>query len=671
MRTPGWLRQWQALPRDKADTLLLLLACALVLAPHAAYQPWWVPLLCGTLLLWRGMITFRGNRMPERWLLAPLAVAVMVGVFASYRTLLGREAGVTMLVLLLSLKLLEMRARRDLFVVMFLSLFLMLASFFNSQSIANAAYTIVALIALLTTQLTFQYTGAVPPLARRLGTAARIVGLALPLMLVLFLLFPRIQGPLWGLPHDANSGRTGLSDSMSPGNISKLAQSEEIAFRVRFVDAVPPQEKLYWRGIVLGRYDGRTWTQLPAGVLRGGQIMVQRRGLPVRHQVTLEPTGRRWLFALELPQAAPQVDGAAGGFTPDLQLLAARPVNQRIRYDAASTVDFDLQPNESPAVLRHWLGLPSGYNPQALAYAFQLRKRHPDPAGAVSEVLQFFRNEPFRYTLEPPALGMHAVDEFLFSTRAGFCEHYSGAFVVLMRAAGIPARVVTGYQGGEMNPVDGFMSVRQSDAHAWAEVWLAGRGWVRVDPTAAVAPWRVERNLSSGLPRPIFGGLVPLNIGRGSWLTAWRMNWDAVSNRWNQFVLNYSTDRQKDLLRSLGFADPDWRLLIVLMFVLGSLVLAAIAIPLVRNRPRRDPLAACYQRLCNALARHGLPRAAHEGPRAYRLRVTAAASPLAVERKVAASRFLHLYETLRYGAADQTLPHATLAELKSLISKCR
>lgn len=668
---PGWLTPWRGLPRDKADTLLLLVACALVLAPHAAYLPLWTALACGALLAWRGWITFRGNRMPPRWLLLPLSVVAMAGVYLSYRTLLGREAGVTMLVLLLALKLLEMRARRDLFVVMFLSLFLMLANFFNSQSIASAAYTVVALIALLTTQLSFQYTDAVPSLARRLRTSAMIVGLAVPVMLVLFLLFPRIEGPLWGLPRDAKTGRTGLSDSMSPGNIAKLAQSQEIAFRVKFADPVPPKSALYWRGIVLGHYDGRTWTQLPAAMPRGTPITVQRSGPAVRHQVTLEPTGRRWLFALELPQAAPPVGGRASGFGADLQLLAAEPVNERVRYEAVSHVDFALQPNATAAVLRHWLGLPAGYNPQTIAYARQLRARHADPAGAVDEVLQFFRKEPFRYTLEPPLLGRDAVDEFLFSTRAGFCEHYAGAFVMLMRAVGIPARVVTGYQGGEINPVDGFMSVRQSDAHAWAEVWLPGRGWVRIDPTAAVAPWRIERNLASGLPQEFLGGLGRrLSLDSG-WLTAWRMNWDAVTNRWNQLVLNYSVERQKDLLRSLGFAQPDWRTLTALMFAAGSLVLAVIAIPLVRNRPRRDPLAACYRRLCDLLARDGLPRAAHEGPRAYCARVTAPDSPLAPHRKAAVARFLQLYETVRYGTPDTNAPAARLAELKTLLSESR
>ncbi len=672
MGSSTFFQRFQSLPRDKADTLLLLTACALVLAPHAGHLPLWVPWTSTCLLVWRGWITFRGNRMPPRWLLLPLAVGAMAGVFFTYRTFFGREAGVTMLVLLLALKLLEMRAKRDLFVITFLSFFLMLAAFFYSQSIATAAYMLVALVALLTTQLSFQYIDTEPPLGQRLRIATQIVALAVPVMLVMFVLFPRVQGPLWGLPGDANSGRTGLSDTMSPGNISSLAQSDDIAFRVKFIDPPPSKDKLYWRGIVLTDYDGRTWTRLWHSKAQANrQILVRQRGTPIRHQVTLEPSGQRWLFALELPQAAPQLPNNSVEFNSDLQLLARRPINERIRYDVTSHIDFDLQPNENVAVVRHTLALPGGYNPATRRYAARLRNLHHNPVDIVNAVLQTFRSESFSYTLEPPLLGKHAVDEFLFSTRAGFCEHYSSAFVVLMRAAGIPARVVTGYQGGELNPVDGFMSVRQSDAHAWAEVWLQDRGWVRIDPTGAVAPWRVEKSLSSGLPRRLLSGLVSFDIENSKWLSHWRMSWDAVTNRWNQWVLNYSSDRQKSLLRSLGFTEPDWRTMTALMFGIGMLVVAAIAVPLVRNRQIRDPVNACYFRLCALLARDGLPRAPHEGPRAYCLRVTAPESPLTPERKAAVKRFLQLYESIQYDVAGQDTPAKAASKLKSLLVQCR
>jgi protein-glutamine gamma-glutamyltransferase len=666
-------RTARPMSRDKSDTLLLLGACTLVLLPHLAHLPTWAIPLCLGLLCWRGWITFRGNRMPPRWLLLSSAALAMGGVLVTYKTFFGREAGVTMLTLLLALKLLEMHAKRDLFVALFLSFFLILTSFFYSQSIGTALMTIVAVITILTTQLSFQYTGAVPPLRKRVRLGALIVALAAPLMLVLFLLFPRIQGPLWGLPNDAQTGRTGLSETMAPGNISSLAQSDEIAFRVKFTDPVPPNSALYWRGVVLGDFDGRTWSPLHSRSDVGGAITLKLRGTPVHYQVTLEPHGRRWLFALEMPQAVPSVRGTSASVSADLQLLAARPIDERVRYEVTSHVDYDLQPNVPPQVLRQWLQLPSGFNPRTREFAARLRNEHGSNAEMITAVLRFFHEQNFRYTLEPPPLGEHVVDEFLFATRAGFCEHYAGAFVVLMRAMGIPSRVVTGYQGGEMNPADGFLTVRQSDAHAWAEVWLPQHGWMRVDPTAAVAPSRVERNIGSMLPRPLLGGLITLNAGSNGWFSGLhrlRQNWEALGNAWNQRVLNYTPEKQRDFVKSLGFDHVDWRTLTGLMVVLGSVVTAAVVLPLLINRPRIAPADAAYLALCRAMARQGMPRAMHEGPRAYGARLTALDSPLSAEKKTAAARFLQLYESIRYGGSGNP-PAAAMPQLKSLLTEIR
>jgi transglutaminase-like putative cysteine protease len=672
--------------RDKADTLLLLVTCALVLSPHAARLPGWVTLAGIILLAWRGWITFSGERMPPRWILLPISVLVMLGVYWSHKTFLGQEAGVTMLVLLLTLKLLEMRAKRDLFVVVFLSFFLILTNFFYSQTIATALMMMVAVVMMLTAQLSFQYTGAAPPLARRLGLGALIFGLAVPLTLVLFLLFPRIQGPLWGLPSDAHGGgRSGLSDNMAPGSISELSLSNDIAFRVKFLDPAPPRSKLYWRGPVLGQYDGRNWTPMPAHANANRGVTVRLHGAPIRYQVTLEPSGRRALFALEMPPAAPQVADNPARLAPDLQILTKEPVSQRLRYEAQSHIDFDLQPDASPAVLRTWLELPPGLNPNTLALAGRLRNEANTNGKIVDAVLKLFREEKFSYTLQPPPLGHHAVDDFLFSTRAGFCEHYASSFVVLMRAAGIPARVVTGYQGGEMNTVDGFMTIRQSDAHAWAEVWLENRGWIRVDPTAAIAPDRIERNLTSALPPSLLGGLVTFETGQNSWLAKLqllRQNWDAVNNAWNQWVLDYTPARQKSFMQSLGFDNADWHTLTALMFAFGSLVMAVIAVPLIRNRSRIDPVDAVYLALCKRMAQRGLARAIHEGPRAYRARLTAAGSSLTPDKKAAVARFLEYYENLRYNpprrsaaagkASAAAMPQLkSLKQLKSLYAECR
>jgi transglutaminase-like putative cysteine protease len=688
MKAPGiitllpFARTARPMSRDKADSLLLLTACALVLAPHVSHLPIWISVACGALLLWRGWVTFRGNRMPPRWLLLPLAALSVFGIYRTFHTLFGREPGVALVVLLLSFKLLEMRARRDLFVVTFLSFFVMLTNFFYSQSIGIALLMAGAVILMLTAQLSFQYTGAAPPLKRRLGLAALIFGLAVPLTLILFLLFPRIQGPLWGLPGDAQGGKTGLSDSMAPGDLTNLALSGDIAFRVNFTGPPPPKSRLYWRGPVFGNFDGRTWTQWQPSATQHRNIPFRRRGDPLRYQVTIEPTGRNSIFALDFIAEPPRIDNNPVNVALDLQLLTRQPVSSRVRYEASSFVDADYEYDATPEMLRTWLRLPPGYNPATLAFAQKLRGQFPKNDDVIPAVLRYFREEKFRYTLEPPELGRHSVDDFLFNSRAGFCEHYASSFVILMRSMKIPARVVTGYQGGEFNGIDGFFVIRQSDAHAWAEVWLEQRGWVRVDPTAAVAPERIETNLAGAAPTRLLGGLVTLDGGSNSWLgrlRGLRQNWDALSNAWNQWVLDYTPDRQRGLLESLGLKNVDWATLTALMFGLGGIVVLAMAIPLTRNRPKRDPVGDLYQALCRMMAAHGFERAVHEGPRDYGVRITGAGSALPPGKKAAVARFLEYYETLRYcappaaysAAHPDRIPPAALSHLKSLLAQCR
>jgi len=668
--------------RDKSDTLLLLAACLLVLAPHAAHLPWWISALCGALLLWRAWITFRGNRMPPRRLLLSLAAASMVAVYAYYGTPFGRDTGVAMLVLLLTFKLLEMRARRDLFVVLFLSFFLILANFFYSQSIATTLLMGAAVLALLTAQHSFQYAQAIPSLRQRAKFSLVLLGLALPLTLVLFVLFPRIQGPLWSMPNDSRSARSGLSDSMAPGSISSLTLSAEIAFRVKFEGEPPPAASLYWRGPVLGSYDGRDWTALPPQALAFESRSVQALGPAVRYQVTLEPNDRRSLFALELPQAAPFIEGTPVRLAPDFQLLSRRPIQQRLRYQAVSHPQYQLQADASAQSLRNWKALPAAANPRTRDLARQLREQSSDPRELIASVLRQFREQDFHYTLTPPLLGTHAVDDFLFSTRSGFCEHYAGAFVFLMRALDIPARVVTGYQGGEVNPVDGYLTVRQSNAHAWTEVWLQGQGWVRIDPTAAVAPTRVQSSQGAVPPPALLGGLVNLSASPDTWLARLqtvRQRWEALNNRWNQWVLDYTPARQRNLLESLGLVNVDWRTLALLMFGAGLLAMGAVALPLLNWRQRPAPLDAVYLDLCARLERAGHPRDRHEGPRSYAERLRRSAPDLPAHKLAAATRFLALYEQARYGRPEgaqhaqtqdaktqRSRQQAILAELKAL-----
>ncbi|GGI18396.1 transglutaminase TgpA family protein [Oxalicibacterium faecigallinarum] len=666
-------RRSRPMSRDKADTLLLLFSCALVLLPYSFYLPSWITATCIIMILWRGWITFHGNRMPSRWLLLPIALLAMGGIYLDFRTYLGQEAGVATLVLLLTFKLLEMRASRDLFVVTFLAFFLLMTHFFVSQSIGTALMTIVSIVLLLTAQMSFQYTNAVPSLGKRLRLGTMIVALAIPLTIVLFLLFPRIQGPLWAMPGNQESARSGLSSTMSPGNISQLALSKEVAFRVRFNDnKLPPHNALYWRALVMGLYDGRTWQRDATQGRRTGESVTYRPDGPgFTYQITQEPNRQPWLFALERPASVPQLNGNRVRMTPDIQLMAARPITERIRYEVTSHPASALQADAPADSLRDWLSLPTGYHPRAIALAHRIVDDHATDAARIDAVLGMFRRQAFQYTLQPPLLEGDTVDNFLFTTRAGFCEHYASAFVVLMRAMQIPARVVTGYQGGEINPVDGYMTVRQSDAHAWAEVWLKDRGWVRVDPTAAVAPERIDRSTADTTgSAPVLGGLVNFNIGPNSWLHKMRFRWEAINNSWNQWVLNYTPDQQKDLLGALGFGTINWQKLLLLMMICGGVVMAMVASILLMHRPRVDPIDALYVTFCKRLARQGFARLNHEGPRAYgsRLQQTDA---LSAHTRHIAQQFLSRYEEYRYARNQTSERLVTRSTLHALLKQIR
>ena len=428
------------LPRDKADTLLLLASAVLVLAPHTLHLPWWVSVLCAATLLWRAAITLRGKRMPPALVLLPIALAAMAGVQYSYDTLLGKDAGVAMLVLLVAFKMLEMHARRDLFVVVFLCFFLVLTNFFYAQGIGTAVMMVASVLLLLATQLSFQFTGAVPPLRTRLAMAARMLAFAAPIAIALFVVFPRIQGPLWSMPGGPGAGTTGLSDQMAPGQLSNLALSDEPAFRVRFFGPAPESRQLYWRGPVLDAFDGLTWSR-GASRASGRDLRLSVGGPALEYEVTLEPSQSRWVFALEMPGELPTVAGHELTISPQFELTADTPLASRVRYRASSHVEYALQRGPALDDANRWLVLPYGFNPRALQAGMALRALGA-PAQRVEAVLRQFREQAFEYTLAPPLLGRHTVDEFLYGTRSGFCEHYAGAFVFLMRAAGVPARVV-------------------------------------------------------------------------------------------------------------------------------------------------------------------------------------------------------------------------------------
>jgi len=614
----------------------LLLALVLVAGPHALRMPWWLTLLTLGMYGWRAQLALGRAALPSRWQLLAVAALSLAAVFFEYRTLFGRTPGIVLLVLFSGLKLLEMRTHRDGAVVAFLCYFLIMTNLLYTQSIPTAALMCAALLAVTCTLVGF----AAPRRALRanLRTGGLLLAHAVPAALALFLLFPRVQGPLWGMPQDAYSGVTGLSDTMSPGNLSQLAQSDAVAFRAEFQGATPAPRQRYWRGPVLWEFDGRTWSM--------GQNWIERFEAPhgdsrFAYVVTLELHNRTWLFALETAASLPE----RARLTNDGMIVSVAPVRSRMRYAVESVADAQIRDRERRGALERALALPAEGNPRARALAAQWRAGAQDDGAVLLRAVDFFRGAGLAYTLEPPLLGREPIDEFLFDTRAGFCEHFSSAFVYLMRAAGVPARVVTGYQGGEVNSVDRIITVRQSDAHAWAEAYLPGRGWVRVDPTAAAVPGRIE----SGLARAVREGepLPLLMRPQLEWLRSVRHNWEALAHRWNVMVLGYNPERQRDLMSSLGMRDADWRSLTAAMAsALGVFTLLLLAWSL-RRLARPDPVQRAWQAFCRKLGARGVARAPHEGPRDYAER--------AARRLPAAAAAIQaigaLYVGARYGRA--------------------
>jgi len=628
---------------------LLLAGLVLATAPHAGHLPVWASVVAAILFAWRFAASWKAWALPSRGFTLLATVAGIAADILTYRTIFGRDAGVTLLVLLLALKLMELRTQRDVYVVTFLSYFLALTNFFYSQTIPTAALMLFTVYVITAGLIGFNATTC--RLAENLRTAGAMFIQAGPVMLLLFFLFPRVSGPIWGLPQDAFAAVTGLSDTMSPGSISQLSQSDAIAFRVQF-DAEPPQRRqLYWRGPVFTRFDGRTWRADDLPRLQR-TVRFDALGTPIDYAVTLEPHNRQWMFALDLPARLPP----RTRISTDYVLLSVPPIRRRVRYELRSYPSYRATAGADQEDLRDAKAFPRAYNPRAQNLAREWRRTLGGDAAIMRQAIDFLRQGEYGYTLVPPLAGTHSVDEFLFDSKAGFCEHFASGFVFLMRAAGVPARVVTGYQGGDINPVDGYMVVRQADAHAWAEVWLGDRGWIRVDPTAVAVPLRVDAGISAAAPQ----GTPLLRRANLGWLRSLRDNWDALGNKWNQWVLAYNPDRQREIMAWFGVRSPSWETLAMVLFWSMACVIGIIALWLFARYRHADPVQRAWLDFCGKLGRAGVQRDDSEGPLAFSSR---AAQRLPV-RAEAVREIAGAYVDLRYGrAADPR----SLARLRSLV----
>jgi protein-glutamine gamma-glutamyltransferase len=637
--------QWE---KDRRDTLFLMLGAFLAVLPHMFHLPFWVSIVFLVLYAWRLGLVLSGRWLPRdsvRWV---ASFACIVAVYVQYKTLLGRDSGVALLVLFLGLKLMEMKAKRDLFVVIFLSFFILVTSFFHSQSIWSAILAIAAVWALLAAMLTMHYGTIEVPVAQRFKSIGVIMLQAAPLAAALFFLFPRIQQPLWGLPADAHSGRTGMSEKMSPGSISSLSASQEVAFRVKFSNEPPKTSQMYWRGPVLGEFDGKNWQPLQKSLTpRMTPSIVATSSDLVDYTITLEPHNQRWLFALDLPIAAnnSSLREVNAKLNPDAILESKEAIVSRFRYSATAHLSYTLGADDAPLSRQNWLDLPPSFNPKTLELAAQWQRETPDPETLIKRTLTLFNTEEFYYTFKPPLLGRNSVDDFLFNTRSGFCEHYASAFVVLMRALDVPARVVTGYQGAEQNPVDNYWVVKQADAHAWAEVWIDKKGWVRVDPTSAIAPERIEK----GVQGARFAELNPLKNKKSGWLEKFKQKADAVTNSWNQWVLNYDRNSQKRLLEKLGFDLDEWREIAGLFAGILGILIGIAALITLRPQLPKDPVERVWRALTDKLENRGLQRLPHETSLQWSTRIRPELMP---EERRRFEVICRRYNLLRYEASE-------------------
>ncbi len=599
----GTAQEAIALDARSFDLLCLTVAC--VLATHAPHLPPWFALALILILLARWLQRRRQRGRIPAWMRLAMLVAVPAVVVAAYGTPFGKQPGAAIVCGLLVLKLLESERVRDACMAIGFACFILMSALLFTQSLGMTLAVALVLLPALATLRTLQPGLPDDRLLPAFSPGAVLLASALPAALLAFLFVPRLATPLWGAP-GAGTARTGITDRMAPGDLANLLIDDSVAMRIGFDGTPPAPELRYFRGMVLWHFDGRAWLPGAAADRDAPPEAIASRGSGIGYDVTLLPTQRRWLFALDVPVAAPA--GALLG--PYRTLTASRPVTQTLHYHAYSVSSYRLAPALDSRERAAALQLPSGFDPRARALAGRWRAQAGDDyAAIVSDALRLFRSGGFAYNLAAPPLGRDSIDDFLFGTKQGFCEHYAGAFTFLMRAAGIPARVVVGYHGGYWNGYADYLLIRQSDAHAWSEVWLPGRGWVRVDPTSAV-----RRVLLAGV------GADATDVDEdGGWLLRWRDRLDVVNRWWDQGVIGFDALRQSRLFQPLGLPRAGWGVLGagLAVIVLLALGVGALVVSLRPRQTPRDPLAAAQRRVQQRLARAGVERAAGEGPRDY------------------------------------------------------
>jgi len=642
---------------DKNILIFLLTAIGLIVFPHVYHIPATVFGFFCLLLGWRFIGVWKQNWLPGIPVILLLVASGIALLYSQHQGLLGRDAGTHLFIIALGLKLMEIKSERDLYLITFLAFIVATSQFLYEQSILMAAYILLVCCVLLAT-LVYINSCKTQRLAA-FKTAVIITAQALPIAVALFILFPRVEAPKWMLFNDPHQARSGLNDNMEPGSISELSESDELVFRVKFVGAIPPSRQRYWRGPVLSHTDGKRWTQTALKKPLGRPAVT---GAPYQYTILMEPQDKNWVFALDMPI----------GFSPSLirnasyQLIALESPDKRVEYQVTSYPDYNtgsIDPGEYTAATQ----LPGEPSDKIKQLVSRLQGFDSPADNFIKQLLNHFRVEDFHYSLTPPVMEENPIESFLFKTRYGFCSHYASAFVYLMRVAHIPARVVTGYQGGELNEAGNFLEIRQADAHAWAEVWLKDRGWVRVDPTAAIAPERVEREINVDR-QAVYGiaaanNYLPRSAYTYNWLRHARQLWGNVDYNWQRWVINYDNKSQSNFLSTFGINDL--KTLVFRMIAVIASITAALGWFLLYQKPKSaDKVLLIYNRFCKKLARHGLVRSAGEGVKDFAERVKTKLPEQAED----IDRITEVFIKLRYG---RTATGEDLQQLKTMVGLFR
>lgn len=662
------------LPITEGALNWLIFCLLLVMAYHITHIPAWATLAALIIAVWRLRSVKRGNPIPSKGLRFALTGAAIAGVLLNYSSYLGRDPGMTALILLSTLKLLELKTQRDFMFIIFLCYFLVLGNFLYTQSIPALLFMAAAVIFITaaTLRLNRQESERVNA-SKLLKAAAKLFLLSLPFMLILFFLFPRTTGPLWNLPQDpAGRFRSGFNDSVYPGQIAQLATSTYPAFRVSFPDRnMPLHKELYFRGVVLWFTNGRGWFQAVHASRRPSRLP-ESGGEVIRQVITLEPHYRRWLFALDTPIIIPRWSR----LLPGRIFRTWRIVERYISYEVISQLHYEYTEPLDDTVRRWSLQLPRNLSPKISELALSWRNRFSTDEEIIAAALDYFRAS-FTYTLKPGVMNRsNPFEDFLFNKRKGFCEHFAGAFALLMRAAKIPTRIVTGYMGGKYNKVGKYLLVRQSEAHAWCEVRLEGKGWQRVDPTASVSPERIEYGLD--ISNSVSSMDAADESGRSDAVRrALKQNffkqvfetleqyWDTINNKWNLWIMSYDLYRQRSFLKGIGIRDRGWLTLIVIIGLVLTFLFFSISYLLRRKSSLSHPLLELYRQFCHKLGRAGVTRFSWEGPLDFEKRALEAFP----HRREEIKQVTGLFIKLRYGKL--AVDDQTLKQLKKHIYKLK